>query len=635
MPRYVPPGEIARGLPRDSHCAIDVEHARDRHVRGAAEAVLTSRADVASDAPRGPAQAGERERVQRRALALALAARQRVALEVAELAREHHVALDELTLGAAVQVTGRRDRRGRRGVGGRRRSLRDCGEVDAATAHEAQTAPRVLRRIRLCCPSTAQRRHATCARRRWPVVCHGAGARRTPCTHPLERGTLAARTERLFGSGANKRNAGHRRGKPGVHNEGVNVTLPDGTELALADGATGADAAAAIGPGLARAALAVRQNGEVRDLARPLVAGAPLEIITARSPGRAGRHPPRRRARARRGGHGALSGREDLDRAADRERLLLRLRVPRGRHGLRRGLRPHRAEDAPAHQRRRAVRPRGRQRRGGARALQGRGAGLQGRAHRGPRDERRSRRAADHGQPLHERPLHRPLPRPARPGHEAHQGRQAAVRRGRLLARRRRPPAAHPHLRHGVLLQGGARRAPRAPRAGPRPRPPQARQGARAVHVLRAVAGLAVLAAGRDGDLERAVQALARGEPRPRLPRGQDADPLRRRPVQAVRPLGHVPREHVLHRRRGPADGPQADELPGPHPDLQGRPALLPRPTGALLRAGSRPPPRAQRHAARAHARAPHHAGRRPHLLQRGADPRGGHRLPGLRLLPL
>ena len=65
----------------------------------------------------------------------------------------------------------------------------------------------------------------------------------------------------------------------------MNVTLPDGTELALADDATGADAAAAIGPGLARAALAVRQNGEVRDLARPLVPGAPLEIITAKTAG--------------------------------------------------------------------------------------------------------------------------------------------------------------------------------------------------------------------------------------------------------------------------------------------------------------------------------------------------------------
>jgi len=37
----------------------------------------------------------------------------------------------------------------------------------------------------------------------------------------------------------------------------MKVTLPDGRELELEDGATGADAAAAIGAGLARAALAV------------------------------------------------------------------------------------------------------------------------------------------------------------------------------------------------------------------------------------------------------------------------------------------------------------------------------------------------------------------------------------------
>jgi threonyl-tRNA synthetase len=65
----------------------------------------------------------------------------------------------------------------------------------------------------------------------------------------------------------------------------VNVTLPDGTALELADGATGADAAAAIGAGLARAALAVRQDGEVRDLARPLAPGEPLEILTPKSDG--------------------------------------------------------------------------------------------------------------------------------------------------------------------------------------------------------------------------------------------------------------------------------------------------------------------------------------------------------------
>jgi len=65
----------------------------------------------------------------------------------------------------------------------------------------------------------------------------------------------------------------------------VNVSLPDGTELELPAGATGADAAAAIGPGLARAALAVRQNGEVRDLARPLVPGEPLQILTPTTDG--------------------------------------------------------------------------------------------------------------------------------------------------------------------------------------------------------------------------------------------------------------------------------------------------------------------------------------------------------------
>jgi threonyl-tRNA synthetase len=103
------------------------------------------------------------------------------------------------------------------------------------------------------------------------------------------------------------------------------VSLPDGKALELPDGATGADAAAAIGPGLARAALAVeicgigsdearaageqaatgqaaggqaaRETGgeaaaqgsagvpEVRDLARPLPDGASIAILTARSEG--------------------------------------------------------------------------------------------------------------------------------------------------------------------------------------------------------------------------------------------------------------------------------------------------------------------------------------------------------------
>jgi threonyl-tRNA synthetase len=60
----------------------------------------------------------------------------------------------------------------------------------------------------------------------------------------------------------------------------MRVTLPDGTSLELPDGATGADAAAAIGAGLARAALAVRVDGEVRDLAAPLRDGDRIEVVT-------------------------------------------------------------------------------------------------------------------------------------------------------------------------------------------------------------------------------------------------------------------------------------------------------------------------------------------------------------------
>src|SRR5919201_264397 len=51
------------------------------------------------------------------------------------------------------------------------------------------------------------------------------------------------------------------------------VKLPDGSSLELVEGATGADAAAAIGPRLAKEALAVRVNREVRDLAAPLADG--------------------------------------------------------------------------------------------------------------------------------------------------------------------------------------------------------------------------------------------------------------------------------------------------------------------------------------------------------------------------
>jgi threonyl-tRNA synthetase len=63
----------------------------------------------------------------------------------------------------------------------------------------------------------------------------------------------------------------------------ITAHLPDGKALELFDGATGADAAAAIGPGLARAALAIEVDGELRDLARPLEDGGQISIVTRSS----------------------------------------------------------------------------------------------------------------------------------------------------------------------------------------------------------------------------------------------------------------------------------------------------------------------------------------------------------------
>jgi threonyl-tRNA synthetase len=60
------------------------------------------------------------------------------------------------------------------------------------------------------------------------------------------------------------------------------VRLPDGSTRDLSPDANAADLAAAIGPGLARAAVAARVNGEVVDLARPLPDGAEVALLTKR-----------------------------------------------------------------------------------------------------------------------------------------------------------------------------------------------------------------------------------------------------------------------------------------------------------------------------------------------------------------
>ena len=60
------------------------------------------------------------------------------------------------------------------------------------------------------------------------------------------------------------------------------IALPDGSVKEMPEGSTPADVAAAIGPGLAKAALAAKIDGEVRDIMRPFEGDARLALITSR-----------------------------------------------------------------------------------------------------------------------------------------------------------------------------------------------------------------------------------------------------------------------------------------------------------------------------------------------------------------
>lgn len=62
----------------------------------------------------------------------------------------------------------------------------------------------------------------------------------------------------------------------------IKITLPDGSVREVAPGTTPADIAAAIGPGLAKAAIAARVDGELRDITGPLEQDAALALVTAR-----------------------------------------------------------------------------------------------------------------------------------------------------------------------------------------------------------------------------------------------------------------------------------------------------------------------------------------------------------------
>ncbi|MEQ8251719.1 MAG: threonine--tRNA ligase [Oceanibaculum nanhaiense] len=64
----------------------------------------------------------------------------------------------------------------------------------------------------------------------------------------------------------------------------VSITLPDGSVKQFEGPVTGADVAASIGAGLAKAALAIKINGDVKDLASTITTDSRIEIVTTKHP---------------------------------------------------------------------------------------------------------------------------------------------------------------------------------------------------------------------------------------------------------------------------------------------------------------------------------------------------------------
>ena len=259
----------------------------------------------------------------------------------------------------------------------------------------------------------------------------------------------------------------------------MQITLPDGSTRDLPDGATGRDLAEAISAGLARAALAVEVDGEVRDLDRPLPDGATVSILTWESEGgkaafwHSSAHLMAEALEALYPGVRLGIGPAietgfyyDVDLSRDRPPRPLGRRPPGDRD----------EDDRAGADRQRLRAPRRAQGRGRG-PLRDQGRPVQAGAPGGPGGRRHHVLLAGR--------LHRPLPRATHRLDEADQGRQAPDPRRRLLARRRVAPAAHADLRRQLPQAEAAGGAPRAAGARPPARPPEAGPRARAVHVLR------------------------------------------------------------------------------------------------------------------------------------------------------
>ena len=64
----------------------------------------------------------------------------------------------------------------------------------------------------------------------------------------------------------------------------VTITLPDGKTRSYPGPVSGAEVAASIGPGLAKAAMVVRVDGALRDLTAPIAQDSRIAIVTSDQP---------------------------------------------------------------------------------------------------------------------------------------------------------------------------------------------------------------------------------------------------------------------------------------------------------------------------------------------------------------
>ena len=238
----------------------------------------------------------------------------------------------------------------------------------------------------------------------------------------------------------------------------MKVILPDATELELPDGATGLDAARAIGPKLAEQAVLVKADGVPQDLRLPLADGARLQILTTRDT-----QDPDALAVLRHSAAHLLA--EAVRRLYPGVKVAIGPPIENGFYYDFDFPTPINDADLEAIE---------------AEVNRELAEGRAWEREEITADEARARFEAE-DEPykvelvdtaegadlaLHAGRLHRPLPRPAPAELGADQGLQAHVARRRLLARRLEQHAADPDLRDRVLHPEGPRREPRAARGG-------------------------------------------------------------------------------------------------------------------------------------------------------------------------